>query len=180
MNAKMWKLWNLLLLSVSNVSSVFSRQFIRLTTKCKLFPVSVQICGLWVCSTQAWLKQPPDVVRQKSEIPSLAFSVKLQDAVTGILPCPQCGRITLTPKCGAWGQKACDLSAIPTPRSTWAHSSREMNNGELTWGDNRPQNPHSAPACFVPLPSASDSFVALCHYHCSLWPHRPTRTVLSH
>lgn len=37
MNVKMWKLWNLLLLSVGNVSSDFSRQLIRLTTKCKLF-----------------------------------------------------------------------------------------------------------------------------------------------
>lgn len=168
MNVKMWKLWNLLLLSVGNVSSDFSRQLIRLTTKCKLF------LGQWlpsqlrsVVSGSAPLRRGLSSRQTWSGRNSRSFLWPFQwnykMLVMGV-SCPALNVAEL-PKLlnvAPEARKTVTSPPSPLPRPMWAHSSREMNNGELTRGDKRPQSQHSTPACFVPLPGASDSCVALC------------------
>lgn len=127
--------------------------------------ISVQISCLWVSphlllSGMLW-GSAKDVVRQKSESPSLQ---RLSTANT------RCYRIVivnvnvaelLTPKRASWGQKDCGLSTTSLPSCMGAHCYWGRNKGELIPFSSLP-NQYSTFACSS-FPSALRQLLILSH-----------------
>ena len=104
------------------------------------------------------------MIRQKSEILSLAFSEQIHNVVIGTWPCLQSSWLTMTPKCGSWGQKYYGPSIITLlPSNICEH---------YCWGQTMENLPYTFPQKHYSITSCSSSsprafrrlLVILCPY----------------
>ena len=121
------------------------------------------------------------MIRQKSEILFLAFSEQIHNVGIGTLPCLQSRWLTMTPKCGSWGQKYYGPSIIAPLQATYV----SITVGDKQWRTYRIPSLRNSilyPPALLHHLGPSDScllyYVYICH--CFLWQHQSTLTLLHH